>query len=215
MRRDRTRVKKASWKHKMKERRGTHGSICPVYPGMGVQLPVPTSPERGPQAEADRRGTSMIGGQPLREQVEASVYPGSVHMGEGAARRYSSQGPLSTLWLRMDDACPSEPFFFLWTPSAAALSEILCLQRIRGNGVKGHSIPRRELSPRRLGKMASPKGVSGGQTSRPVPIFSRAWRLPQQTLNEPNYIWHFSPTMSANSHPLLLAVSQPGPRPWP
>lgn len=39
--------------------------------------------------------------------------------------------------------------------------------------------------------MASPKRVSGGETSRPVPIFSQAWRLPQQTLNEPNYTWHF------------------------
>ena len=37
MRRDR----EASWKDKMKERRGTYGSICPVYPGMGIQLQFP------------------------------------------------------------------------------------------------------------------------------------------------------------------------------
>lgn len=58
----------------------------------------------------------MIGVQPLKEQVEASVYPISVHMSEGGARRHSSQGPLSTLWLWMDNTCPSEPFFFSWTP---------------------------------------------------------------------------------------------------
>lgn len=188
----------------MKERRDTHGPICPVYPGMGVQLPVPTSPERGPQAEADRRGASMIGVQPLKEQVEASVWPIFVHMAEGGARRHSSQGPLSTLW-------PFRTLFLFVDPSAAALSETLCLPRMRGNGVKGHSIQRRELSPRRPGKMASPKGVSGGETSRPVPNFSRSRRLPQQTLNEPNYTWHFP--HGCQQPPCSFSSQAPGP--WP
>lgn len=151
----------------------------------------------------------MIGVQPLKEQVEASVSSVSVHIGEGGAHRHSSQSPLSPL--APDGRCmPFRTLFLFVDPSAAALSEILCLQRMRGNGVKGHSIQKRELSPRRLGKMASPKGVSGGETSRPLPIFSWAWRLPQQALNEPNYTWHHSPPDVYQQPPCSFSSQTPG-----
>lgn len=60
--------------------------------------------------------------------------------------------------------------------------------------------------------MSPSKGVTGGEVSRPVPNLNWAWRLPQQTLNEPNYTLAFSST-AANSHPAPLPVRLPDPGP--
>lgn len=112
---------------------------------LGYTSLLPTFPQRAPKTEADRKGTSLIKGQSMRELIEASVWPASVHLelrrgvagalmiewrehsglGGGALRiewrEHSStttRVPSPPLW--MDDGCTLEPWV-LADASATAL----------------------------------------------------------------------------------------------
>ena len=68
---------------------------------LGYNFLLPIFPQRVPKTEADRKGTSMIKGQSMKELIEASVWPVSVHL----ELRGSAAGALMIEWREHSGLC--------------------------------------------------------------------------------------------------------------
>lgn len=82
VRRDRARAKEARWKDKVKERKSIYlwAHLSSLLSNWGYTSLFPTFLQRVPKTEADRKGTCMRRGQPIKELIVASVWPVSVHL---------------------------------------------------------------------------------------------------------------------------------------